>query len=98
MASEWPAWVVLYAAYDKAADSYEAFSLSDDNWPWRVSLEKESGMYLHRDAARAWHAFMQWCDGTAEQWQELLESEQAARGDAYWAGYDDGQAVGEDRR
>ena len=69
MASEWPAWVVLYAAYDKAADSYEAFSLSDDNWPWRVSLEKESGMYLHRDAARAWQAFRDWCDGTAEQWQ-----------------------------
>ena len=67
MASEWPAWVVLYDPRDRGAtDPYEAF---DHPWSWRLSLEKESGMYLHRDAARAWQAFRDWCDGTAEQWQ-----------------------------
>lgn len=40
-------------------------------------------MYLHRDAARAWQAFREWCDGSADDWQRECVT-------AYDRGYEDG--------
>lgn len=63
MASEWPF----------------AWNLGGGQSVWDFSMEPEcdetetdSVPYIHRDAARAWQAFRDWCDGTAEQWMRRL--------------------------
>jgi len=60
MASEW--WPAELAMPIYAADTWTV----DPVWPiYEVN-------YLHCGAARAWQAFRDWCDGTAEQWRRMV--------------------------
>ena len=75
MASEWPVAVLVYRNGLKNPGSpYLAFD-EGDRWP-----NEATNIYLHRDAARAWQALRDWCDGTALEWQ-IRAAEDFAEGE-----------------
>lgn len=76
MASEWPVFVELCRVDGGIPQVYDSSNRYRDDLSYGLM-----------EAARAWQAFMQWCDGTAEQWQGRAKVQ---ANHAYQVGYDEG--------
>lgn len=89
MASEWPniVWLSMNQAH---ADSADQYSWDEDDEPFSHGANHgRIGIYLHRDAARAWQAFRDFLNGTADQWIKKV-SHAEHRG--YNEGWKDGRS------